>query len=314
MGPLRPNRPSDHVAGYLARNEHVVLEMKQHWARVLPAMTSCVTGLVLVLVAGFAAPAWMGTVTNAAWWIWLILVAHLAWRLIEWWDETFVITNKRLVLVHGLFVKKVAMMPLAKVTDMSYNRSPVARILGYGTFVIESAGQQQALDVIDFVRNPDAKYREICSLIFGEGDDEDHPHESHLENSSDEEDASRDTTDDTAYAAEQYVRERGRGRELASHPDGFEDGSTLGIPVHRHSDPADETDPHGMVTVHPRTNKSDSHHSYGERRDVDEAPHQRDNQWDDDSAWSVSREHATTPQTIHRSRHADTPSTWRDAE
>lgn len=130
MGPLRPHQASDRVAGYLARGEDVVLEMKQHWARVLPAITSCVVGFVLVIVAGICAPAWMGPLTNAAWWIWLVLAAHLAWRVVEWWDQTFVITNKRLILVHGLFVKKVAMMPLSKVTDMSYNRSPAARLLG----------------------------------------------------------------------------------------------------------------------------------------------------------------------------------------
>ena len=33
------------------------------------------------------------------------------------------------------------MMPLAKVTDMSFQRSPIGRILGYGEFILESAGQ-----------------------------------------------------------------------------------------------------------------------------------------------------------------------------
>lgn len=316
MGPLRPYRPSDHVAGYLARNEHVVLEMKQHWARVLPAVASCLTGFVLVVVAGFAAPAWMGTVTNAAWWIWLILLAHLAWRLVEWWDETFVITNKRLILVHGLFVKKVAMMPLTKVTDMSYNRSPVARILGYGTFVIESAGQQQALEVIDFVRDPDAKYREICGLIFGGGDDDaehlDDPHADYPDEVWDEPGADEDG--DPTYVAEQYVRGRGHGPDFAPHDDDLGDPGARGIGFHRRSDPSDDTDPHGMITVQPRTHKSDPHHSYGVQRDVGEESTQGATPWDDDSAWSVSREHATSPQTIRRSRHADTPSTWRDGQ
>ena len=32
----------------------------------------------------------------------------------------------------------VAMMPLLKVTDMTYDRSLLGRIVGYGTFVLES--------------------------------------------------------------------------------------------------------------------------------------------------------------------------------
>jgi hypothetical protein len=41
-------------------------------------------------------------------------------------------------------VKKVNMMPLTKVTDMSFQRSSVGRILGYGEFILESVGQAQA--------------------------------------------------------------------------------------------------------------------------------------------------------------------------
>ena len=37
------------------------------------------------------------------------------------------------------------MMPLTKVTDMSFKRSFPGRLLGYGEFIVESAGQDQAL-------------------------------------------------------------------------------------------------------------------------------------------------------------------------
>jgi hypothetical protein len=33
------------------------------------------------------------------------------------------------------------MMPLTKVTDMSFQRSTLGRILGYGEFILESAGR-----------------------------------------------------------------------------------------------------------------------------------------------------------------------------
>ena len=64
------------------------------------------------------------------------------------------------------------MMPLAKVTDMSYNRSPLGRLLGYGTFVMESAGQDQALHRVEWVPDPDQTYRAICAEIFGVDDEE----------------------------------------------------------------------------------------------------------------------------------------------
>jgi hypothetical protein len=38
---------------------------------------------------------------------------------------------------------------------------------GYGKFVVESAGQDQALSTIDFVPHPDRLYQQISDLLFG---------------------------------------------------------------------------------------------------------------------------------------------------
>ncbi len=53
------------------------------------------------------------------------------------------------MLNYGVFTRRVAMMPLMKVTDMSYNRSVLGRLVGYGEFVLESAGQEQALRTVE---------------------------------------------------------------------------------------------------------------------------------------------------------------------
>ena len=65
------------------------------------------------------------------------------------------------------------MMPLSKVTDMRFERSPVGRLFGYGTFIVESAGQEQALHTVDHLPYPEQLYIEVCGLIFKDdtGDD-----------------------------------------------------------------------------------------------------------------------------------------------
>ena len=63
---------------------------------------------------------------------------------------------------------KVNMMPLAKVTDMSFQRSAMGRLLGYGEFIVESAGQNQALRNVDRLPYPEQLYLEVCGLIFKE--------------------------------------------------------------------------------------------------------------------------------------------------
>jgi hypothetical protein len=60
------------------------------------------------------------------------------------------------------------MMPLAKVTDMSFQRSAMGQLLGYGEFIVESAGQDQALRNVDYLPYPEQLYLEVCGLIFRE--------------------------------------------------------------------------------------------------------------------------------------------------
>ena len=83
--------------------------------------------------------------------------------------DWFVATDKRFLLFYGFIRRRVAMMPLLKVTDMTYDRSILGRILGYGNFVLESAGQDQALSNIDHVPDADTHYRAICTQLFGPG-------------------------------------------------------------------------------------------------------------------------------------------------
>ncbi len=154
---------------YLLRGEEVVVATRHHWAKLVePALT---------VLVGFVAIAWLGGVLERStgqpalwlWWMWFALVARLGWMLLEWRNEWFVATDKRLLKTYGLITHKVAMMPLGKVTDMNYGRSITGRFVGYGTFLMESAGQDQALREITWVPDPDNTYRAICDIIFGPG-------------------------------------------------------------------------------------------------------------------------------------------------
>jgi uncharacterized membrane protein YdbT with pleckstrin-like domain len=76
-------------------------------------------------------------------------------------------------LTRGLITRRVDMMPLSKVTDMSFQRSLLGRMLGYGEFVLESAGQDQALSTVPFIPYPETLYLEVCQMLFPSSDDDD---------------------------------------------------------------------------------------------------------------------------------------------
>ena len=100
------------------------------------------------------------------WLAWAVLLVRLVWKAINWAVDYFVITSERILLTSGVFTRSVAMMPLSKVTDMSFHRSFAGRMLGYGEFVVESAGLDSVLRVVDHVPYPEQLYLVVCGRIF----------------------------------------------------------------------------------------------------------------------------------------------------
>lgn len=167
-----PHLPPSVRRRYVLDGEQLVVAIHQHPVVVAEPVLTAIAILVLVIMVDANVSAGLGGVVNVLWWVWFAAVARAVWMVFEWRQQWVVATNKRLMLTYGFIVRKVAMMPLGKVTDMSYHRSIAGRIFGWGTFVMESAGQQQALSEIRFVPNPDHNYRALCAEIFAVEDRE----------------------------------------------------------------------------------------------------------------------------------------------
>ena len=153
---------------YLMRDERPVVSTRAHWATLVEPVVTALAALVLTVVV--AVRSTLSDAVVVLFWLFAALVARVVWRWWNWRVEWFVATDKRLLRTYGVITQRVAMMPLAKVTDLSYDRSVLGRMLGYGEFVLESAGQDQALREISFIPGPDEKYREIVATIFGVSD------------------------------------------------------------------------------------------------------------------------------------------------
>jgi uncharacterized membrane protein YdbT with pleckstrin-like domain len=125
----------------------------------------------LILAGVLTSVVSQSTVVTVIWVGFLAVASRLAFAVFEWSDEFFAVTKVRVMLVHGIIVRRVDMMPLTKVTDLTVDRSILGRMLGYGTIVLESAGQEQALSRVDFVPEPEAIYLDISAVAFGHGDD-----------------------------------------------------------------------------------------------------------------------------------------------
>ena len=154
------------VNRYLLPHERQVISVHQHPAVLIKPIFWVLLGLAIAGWLSNSLANGNGTVILIIWILWLIPLAWLIWRIIDWVLTYFVITSQRLLLARGFPTRRVDMMPLTKVTDMSFNRSPVGQILGFGEFVVESAGQDQALRHIEYLPYPEQLYLEVCGLIF----------------------------------------------------------------------------------------------------------------------------------------------------
>ena len=152
------------VNKYLLPHERQVITVHQHPAVLIRPIFEVLVGLA---IAGWLSNVvHNGTAILVIWVLWGLLFLRLAVKVFEWTETYFVVTSQRFLLTTGLVVKKVNMMPRTKVTDMSFQRSTMGRILGYGEFILESAGQEQALNRVDHLPYPEQLYLEVCGLIF----------------------------------------------------------------------------------------------------------------------------------------------------
>jgi membrane protein YdbS with pleckstrin-like domain len=164
--PELPARASKDVAKYLLDDEDAVLAIRRHWAvlieptaKFLPVFI--VGGWLLVLDPE-------NRVTSSAGLI--VILASLVYyglRVVEWWMRHFIVSRRRVLLTSGVIARTVTLLPLRRITDLTWKETVLGQVLGYGTFRFESAGQQHALSEITYLPHADQLYRQVSGLLFG---------------------------------------------------------------------------------------------------------------------------------------------------
>ena len=175
----RPRWSKDAEKYLLPHEQPPVVATRRHWAVLivptLKALPVLAVGLwVMLLDPDNRVTATVGLVLLAG------ALGYLALRGGEWWMRHFIVTNRRVLLTTGIVVRTVALLPLRRITDLTYKETLLGQLLGYGTFRFESAGQQQALSEITYLPHAAQMYRRVSDLLFGgdgadSGDDEGNP-------------------------------------------------------------------------------------------------------------------------------------------
>ncbi|RFU21805.1 PH domain-containing protein [Geodermatophilus marinus] len=175
-GGRRPRWSKDADKYLLPHEQPPVVATRRHWAVLLLPVTKALPALVVGCWLLLLDPD--NRVSSSAGLLVLVgALGYLVLRAGEWWMRHFIVTNRRVLLTTGIVVRTVALLPLRRITDLTYKETLLGQLLGYGTFRFESAGQQQALSEITFLPHADVLYRDVSDLLFGPdgadaGDDE----------------------------------------------------------------------------------------------------------------------------------------------
>ncbi|WP_034275014.1 PH domain-containing protein [Haloechinothrix halophila] len=164
MSLFAPRDPDE----YLLDTERRVIRIRRHWATLLWDSFETAALLAIAVMVSYLLPPSLWVLQNVLWYAALLVILRFIWIVMEWWVETLVVTDKRFIMTKGIFTTKVLMMPISKVTDLTYKRTAAGRMLGYGTIIVESAGQIQALNHIDYLPKPEQFYDTISELVFGD--------------------------------------------------------------------------------------------------------------------------------------------------
>jgi membrane protein YdbS with pleckstrin-like domain len=166
MAPLE-DEASRHASRYLFPTEKFRGEWKRHWIQLAKeGLIAIFATIAMGYIAGWLTKHNQTQLRTAVLIIWALVIVWCAWRVADWWYDRFILTNKRVMVVSGIFTRNVAMMPLLRVTDMKYVQSLTGRMFGYGHFELESAGQDQALRNIRNLPNPNELYLRIVEEMY----------------------------------------------------------------------------------------------------------------------------------------------------
>ncbi len=160
-----PSRASKDAAKYLLEDEEPVLTKRRHWAVLIEPTAK--------FVPAFVAGGWLflldpeNRVTSSVGLVVLVVaLGYYGLRVAEWWMRHFIVTRRRVLLTSGVIVRTVTLLPLRRITDLTWQETLLGQLLGYGTFRFESAGQDQALRHLTFMPDAQGLYREVSRLLF----------------------------------------------------------------------------------------------------------------------------------------------------
>ena len=134
-----------YIESLLGDREEILLLAHQHWIVLARALLIEIITILIVIavafVAAIALPDYSAIIAIIGFIVLTIPVATMTIDILNWSNRQFVITNRRVIQISGIFNKNVTDSSLEKVNDVKMVQTAFGRLFGYGDIEILTASE-----------------------------------------------------------------------------------------------------------------------------------------------------------------------------
>ena len=129
-----------YIQGLLGENERILLVTRQHWF-VLFSNILLEILLIVLLIVGVSAAAVVNPQAGFGFVLVLVPLIGMLRDILIWRNREYIVTNRRVVQISGVFSKDVVDSSLEKVNDVKMSQSFFGRMFGFGDIEILTASE-----------------------------------------------------------------------------------------------------------------------------------------------------------------------------
>ena len=135
----------NYVESLLGRHEKIVLVTRQHWMMLVSEII-----LEIILIFLFFIGTVIGVILLPQYWLIMMLIGFgliliptliMIRDILRFVNHQYIITNRRVIQIHGVYNKSITDSSLEKVNDVKMVQSVLGRFLGYGDIEILTASE-----------------------------------------------------------------------------------------------------------------------------------------------------------------------------
>ncbi|MCI0477903.1 MAG: PH domain-containing protein [Anaerolineales bacterium] len=130
-----------YIESLLAENEVIVVQTRQHWIVWAKSFAVNAFFLIVIVVLAVLATVSVGPLGIAIVFLAILPIGAFLKTYLDWWNEEYLVTNRRVIQSEGIINKHVIDSSLEKVNDVVLDQSVFGRMFDYGDIEILTASE-----------------------------------------------------------------------------------------------------------------------------------------------------------------------------